>query len=297
MKKQVENVKHGSEFTLVSDFTLKRKIGNTFTSDAPASKTVNSQSSITNYFSLVELLVVIAIIAILAGLLLPALKKAKDMAKTSICISNERQIAQGMNSYLVDYNEEFPGNSGTDSSSYIKYPTNIYTGFGILLKEKYYSGGVLVCPGTEIVPNNPEGKNREDYDKALLNGLFESSLYPRIAGDYQGRWVRDEVTMKGTKLRAFLFTDRFYDYGGWRGTVGAFVIGRKGAFLADNYPNLGWPGGPYGAIPSFHNGSINIGYIDGHVESISKWRNINYVNRLPFNDRGDYGFWSYYNIK
>lgn len=296
MKKQVENVKHGSEFTLVSDFTLKRKIGNTFTSDAPASKTVNSQSSITNYFSLVELLVVIAIIAILASMLLPALKKARDVAKTSICISNERQIAQGMNSYLVDYNEEFPGNSGTDSSSYIKYPTNVYTGYGILMREKYFSGSVLVCPGTELFPKSSQyNATREDYDKCLLNGLYDSTLYPRIAGDYQGRWVRDEVNMKGTTLRAFLFTDRFYDYGGWKGPVNSFVSGRKGAFLADNYPKYGWMTST--TVPFFHNDSINIGFIDGHVESISKWRNINYVSNSPFNDRGAQGFWSYYNIK
>ncbi len=59
-------------------------------------------------FTLVELLVVIAIIAILAALLLPALKAAKDRAKTAKCVSNQKQIGAATAAYLGDHNGYYP---------------------------------------------------------------------------------------------------------------------------------------------------------------------------------------------
>ena len=62
-------------------------------------------------FTLIELLVVIAIIAILAAILFPVFAQAREAARKTTCLSNEKQIGLGVLMYVQDYDEQFP-NSG-----------------------------------------------------------------------------------------------------------------------------------------------------------------------------------------
>src|SRR5581483_2537527 len=67
-------------------------------------------------FTLIELLVVVAIIAILAGLLLPALASAKEKSKRGYCLGNMRQIAVAAHSYAGDNQEKFPPGARNDAT-------------------------------------------------------------------------------------------------------------------------------------------------------------------------------------
>ncbi|OPZ31703.1 MAG: hypothetical protein BWZ02_00031 [Lentisphaerae bacterium ADurb.BinA184] len=72
----------------------------------------DGRQGVRDVFTLIELLVVVAIIAILAALLLPALKKGRQLASRAMCSSNERQVLTALSLYFADNDGHNPGGSG-----------------------------------------------------------------------------------------------------------------------------------------------------------------------------------------
>lgn len=106
-------------------------------------------------FTLVELLVVIAVIAVLSGLLLPALAKSKGYAKSMTCLNNEKQTYLGIGMYVDDYGGWMPGGNVIDRIGEAMDLPYLNPGLAGTLDYKYTTpigkSSIFVCPSVKLI--------------------------------------------------------------------------------------------------------------------------------------------------
>ena len=81
-------------------------------------------------FTLIELLVVLVAIAVLAALLLPLLENARSSTRTATGLSNQRQIAIGIGTYTIDFDETLPLGFSDIGGAYTNWASSVSTYLG-----------------------------------------------------------------------------------------------------------------------------------------------------------------------
>ena len=215
----------------------------------------NQSETVRRKFTLIELLVVIAIIAILASMLLPALKTAREMAKSASCKNNMNQLGRLNEMYSLDHTDVFiPYRQYYDSSNYYAYAWILarggyFKGFPV---HKYPGNATYQAAQIKIMECPSETRRRVaaptlNHANYMLNGTY----------DYPINMDVHKCPNSGSALKTFVYRKRSLLRR--PGETLELVDGKDGQL---NYSMNGYL--------RLRHRAYNIVYEDGHVGSLPR---------------------------
>jgi prepilin-type N-terminal cleavage/methylation domain-containing protein/prepilin-type processing-associated H-X9-DG protein len=233
-------------------------------------------------FTLIELLVVIAIIAILAAILFPVFAQAREKARQSSCLSNQKQIGLGVMAYLQDYDGTYPS---SNNGQYVQWYNVIqpYIKNGELYNGLSYGrGGVFSCPS---FPSDDfgQGQNYGAHDDLFANNYGKNNPADIIPG-YSDSVIDSPadkiiITEKGRNGASWGYETFLALQGWWADSVltgGVYDPAKDNSRISTlpgydrdlNSPLTNWEGAR--TIRYRHQGAANCIFADGHAKAMTK---------------------------
>ena len=243
-------------------------------------------------FTLIELLVVIAIIAILAGLLLPALARAKAKAQQTYCLNNLKQLGLGMSLYLDSYGDVFPGCAsrltlGFNPDDWIYWRTDMpafpVSKSPIALFLAGINSNLFRCPmdkyDTERISYNAaSGLPPYYYSYTLTSYGIDATGNPGMSSQVANN-VYYPFKASGIKNPSgkIMFAEE-------QTSQRAALLGTECSSVSGTVIDDGRFSPPGDVITSRHSGKGDVAFADDHVQSVMWTFATNVSNSLP----GDY---------